>query len=249
MEGTLCNSTAACPANVPPCRDPALVLPVLDYGRANGGQCVIGGYVYRGCAIPDLRGSYVFADLSHGEVWTFRRQNGVVTELLERTAELGSGGQPPGGISSFGEDADGELYFLDYFGGRLLKIVPNAPAAAIDLGNGKVGSNGAVPEFSACGLLTRGNSARFELRRAPPSSLAVLVLGTQSNPRNLLGGTVVPMPPSSLIPVMTSAQGDVAFRLPGGLGSFSVLAQYVVADPANTFGAGISNALMITFQP
>lgn len=249
MEGTACNSSQGCPPSVPPCNAPAFVAPLLDYRRPSGGQCVIGGYVYRGCAIPDLRGTYVFADLSHREVWSFRRQGNLVADLRNRTAEFASGPHAVPNITTFGEDSDGELYFTDYFGGRLFKIVPSAPAPALDLGHGKRGSGGQVPEFRACGLLTRGNSARFELRYAPPSTAAVLVVGRNANPKPLLGGILVPWPPAGLALATTSRQGELSFELPGGIGPLNVVAQYVIVDTGNTFRTSMSNALLVAFQP
>jgi glucose/arabinose dehydrogenase len=98
--------------------------PVLDYGHA-GAQCsVTGGYSYRGTAIDGLQGTYFFADFCSARIWSFRLVGDEVTELTERTAELHpSGGPTIGLISSFGEDADGELYICD-LGGAVFKIVP-----------------------------------------------------------------------------------------------------------------------------
>jgi glucose/arabinose dehydrogenase len=104
------------------CYDPAkgceakgLTLPVHAYGRADGCS-VTGGYVYRGGAIPELAGAYLFGDYCTGRIWTIRRSAGGAAEvrrLLESQAS----------ISSFGEDAAGELYVCDHGGGRLLRLV------------------------------------------------------------------------------------------------------------------------------
>jgi glucose/arabinose dehydrogenase len=75
--------------------------PVWAYGREQG-VSVTGGYVYRGRALPDLTGWYVYADYGTGRVWALRVENGkAVNRLLVDTDLL---------ISSFGVDADGELY-------------------------------------------------------------------------------------------------------------------------------------------
>lgn len=71
---------------------------------------VIGGYVYRGAAIPALVGTYVFGDLCSGEV--FGLANGSAA-VLART----------GFISSFGRDRAGELYVVG-LGGTVFRIVP-----------------------------------------------------------------------------------------------------------------------------
>ena len=122
-EGTACFSpSAGCDAG-------GLIDPVLDYGNA-GGQCsVTGGYVYRGMAIDGLQGTYFYADFCSARIWSFRIVVGAVSELTERTAELNAEGGPGiGSVSSFGEDADGELYVCD-LGGAVFKIVPR-PAGA-----------------------------------------------------------------------------------------------------------------------
>ncbi len=90
--------------------------PVLAYGRDDGCS-VTGGFVYRGCALPGLHGQYFFSDYCSGFVRTFALVDGVVTGLQERTAALAPGnGREIGAISSFGEDARGELYIVDYDG-------------------------------------------------------------------------------------------------------------------------------------
>jgi glucose/arabinose dehydrogenase len=84
--------------------------PVFEYPHAEGGCTVIGGYVYRGRAIPALRGAYVFGDLCIGELEAIRMRNGRVTghRVLGPVVE---------NLSSFGEDGSGELYALSLSGG------------------------------------------------------------------------------------------------------------------------------------
>jgi glucose/arabinose dehydrogenase len=108
MEGTHCYTSG--------CSQAGLTLPVLEYGH-NRGCSVTGGYVYRGAAIPALVGQYLYADYCSGWVRSFRYQGGQATEQLDRP-EL----RPGGNITSFGEDARGELYILTQ-GGGLYRIV------------------------------------------------------------------------------------------------------------------------------
>lgn len=98
------------------------VLPIHEYGR-DSGFSVIGGYVYRGSAIPSLQGTYFFADLN-GRVWSFIYNGVAVTNFQERV-----NGFVPTGLSivSFGEDSDGELYIVD-LGGSVYRIVDLAPS-------------------------------------------------------------------------------------------------------------------------
>lgn len=98
------------------CR-PAPIEPELALERA-AFRSLTGGYVYRGSAIPELQGAYVFGDFVTGEVCAY-----FFAENPMRLVSLA----PPSGLSipSFAEDADGELYVID-FAGRpsIYQIVP-----------------------------------------------------------------------------------------------------------------------------
>jgi glucose/arabinose dehydrogenase len=76
------------------------------------GISITGGFVYRGKKIPGLRGIYVYGDWGNGNIWGLRYENGKVTQTS--VLELAPKVFPPRQISSFGEDADGELYLLGY---------------------------------------------------------------------------------------------------------------------------------------
>lgn len=93
--------------------------PFFEYTHDAGGVAVIGGYVYRGSAIPALRGTYFYADHS-GAVGSLKYDGTTVREATDRTAELMPNGADPG-ISSFGEDTQGELYILT-LDGRVTRI-------------------------------------------------------------------------------------------------------------------------------
>ncbi|MDH4033746.1 MAG: PQQ-dependent sugar dehydrogenase, partial [candidate division Zixibacteria bacterium] len=101
-----------------------LVEPVYEYSHSGGNCSITGGYVYRGCAIPDLQGAYFFADYCSGRVWSFRYDGATVSDFTDRTAEVG---QSPWTIASFGEDARGELYIVNH-SGAIYKIVPDGVA-------------------------------------------------------------------------------------------------------------------------
>jgi glucose/arabinose dehydrogenase len=92
-----------------------LVMPIAEYNHSQG-ISISGGYVYRGEAIPDLQGVYLYGDWGSGRIWTaYRDENGAwqATQFME----TGSA------ISSFGEDEQGELYLVDY-SGRVLRFEP-----------------------------------------------------------------------------------------------------------------------------
>ena len=95
----------------------AYIDPVAEYDR-NDGVSVTGGFVYRGSALPDLVGRYVFGDFGSGRVWTLRPDGvgGFIREELVNTGD---------GISSFGIDQDGEIYYTNYSNGRIMQLVPS----------------------------------------------------------------------------------------------------------------------------
>lgn len=80
-----------------------VIPPVYDYSHEVG-AAVMGGHVYRGAAIPELRGAYLFADLT-GPVWAIGA-DGVTRLDIERVRT----------ITGWGEDADGEVYLLGFEG-------------------------------------------------------------------------------------------------------------------------------------
>ena len=123
-EATHCTTEQTCD-----CTDPNLVDPMFEYAHTpkSPGAAVIGGYAYRGCAIPDLVGAYLFADF-HGRIWRLDHDNGNIIELREIQDELApGGGLSIARVTAFGEDAFGELYLCDRSnGGEIFKIVPVA---------------------------------------------------------------------------------------------------------------------------
>ncbi len=100
--------------NADSCDESGLVLPIAEYPHSEGNS-VTGGYVYRGAAIPELVGQYVYGDFGSGRVWRAQQQNGEWTN--EPLLESGLN------IASFGEDEAGELYVVAINGGvyRLTK--------------------------------------------------------------------------------------------------------------------------------
>ena len=108
-EGRACRGqtdASACNVNV-------FTPPVHTYPNV-GGASVTGGTVYRGAAIPALRGSYVFADYQTNQVWTFRWDPGTqsVSGLIDRTPEVKI--KSP---SSVQNGFDGEIYMTSLEGG------------------------------------------------------------------------------------------------------------------------------------
>jgi glucose/arabinose dehydrogenase len=98
---------------------PARTDPIFEYTHDRGEQAVIGGYVYRGTAIPDLQGTYFFADLT-GTFSSFEFDGKTAPTTKSRTDELFPDGIED--VNSFGEDGPGELYIC-VMGGAIFKIV------------------------------------------------------------------------------------------------------------------------------
>jgi glucose/arabinose dehydrogenase len=128
MEGSTCTDSHPCVC------DPSgatLVLPVYETFHNHLGSAIIGGFVYRGSAIPGLQGQYFCADITQNTITSFLVSNGRATQVQDRSAELSAG---PGGvvstISSFGQDANGEIYFTTFKGfgeGQVFRIDPITP--------------------------------------------------------------------------------------------------------------------------
>ena len=104
--------------SLPPFSQP-LIDPIFEYGRSSGGS-VTGGYVYRGSALGlAARGRYFFADFVASRVWSVQLTivpvtgEATATDLVEHTADLRAAAASP---SSFGIDASGELYVVNYTG-------------------------------------------------------------------------------------------------------------------------------------
>jgi len=110
LEGTHCYKPAT------GCNTTGMTMPVTEYQHLNGRCAVIGGYVYRGTAIPALVGQYVFGDFCTGEIMSIpaNAAAGVTPTVLLDSALT---------ISSFGENQSGELYVVDRGGGKLYAIV------------------------------------------------------------------------------------------------------------------------------
>lgn len=93
------------------CDKSGLTLPVHEYPHPTGCS-VTGGYVYRGKQVPALVGRYLFSDYCTGKLWSLKRapDGTVIHETLLDTKKQ---------ISSFGEDAAGEIYLVDHQGSIL----------------------------------------------------------------------------------------------------------------------------------
>jgi glucose/arabinose dehydrogenase len=112
-EGTVCHTTSPC--------DPPGAAPVYTRMHEASFSVIVGGNVYRGAALPQLRGRYIFAIYAlAGSVLSFVYCGGQVMSQVDMTNSLADTAY----ITSFGEDLAGELYYTTG-GGALYQIVPN----------------------------------------------------------------------------------------------------------------------------
>lgn len=87
---------------------PGLLLPVAEYSHAEGGCSVTGGTIYRGAALPEWQGIYLYGDFCSGKVWGLIRS----TDGWQSQVQFETGFS----ISSFGEDEAGEVYIANLQG-------------------------------------------------------------------------------------------------------------------------------------
>ena len=93
-----------------------LILPITEYDHSTNRTAIVGGFVYRGVALPNLLGTYIFGDFTSGEVWGLKQDaSGHWQQTLLFKHNLT--------VSSFGQDIAGELYLLDYSNGVVYRLV------------------------------------------------------------------------------------------------------------------------------
>lgn len=122
VEGTTCTGLScsiACPSAL-------FTAPVHTYTHTAGACSITGGYRYRGTQLCGWGGTYWFADYCSNQIFSCGFNGTAITGLTNRTTQLApGGGLAINSITSFGEDANGELYICDQ-GGEVFKIVKGA---------------------------------------------------------------------------------------------------------------------------
>ena len=112
MEGKSCYNAATCAQQ-------GLTLPVFEYDHGSNdanGCSITGGFVYRGAALPELAGRYLYSDYCKGFLKSFLVTNGTVSEAKDwAVGDIGN-------VPSFGQDAAGEIYMLSG-AGKVYQIV------------------------------------------------------------------------------------------------------------------------------
>lgn len=91
-----------------------LIKPIEVYSNSEQGCSVTGGFVYRGSAVGTARGRYFYGDYCSGTVWSLRVVSGKARQLRREPFEVSQ-------LTSFGEDARGELYLVSH-GGTIFRL-------------------------------------------------------------------------------------------------------------------------------
>lgn len=170
MEGSLCRDPdpvdAACPAGTPSCFDPAYTGPSFEYPHEDGDCAIIGGFVYRGGEIPGLRGRYVFGDTCSKRIWMLEETG---PGIFSRT-QIADGSFSPVlfGLTSFGEDAAGELYVT--LGNAVYRLEFDGIPVEIAVHRSK--ARRPWPGFPETILVTIFGSTSFDVRDVDLASLA-----------------------------------------------------------------------------
>ncbi len=112
MEGSICYPSST------NCNKGGLVQPVLDYETGStDGNCIIGGFVFRGDPSSEFYGDYIFGDHGSKKIWVSERKNGVMTEKREIAALPFTSS-----LSSFGTDSRGNLYAVGRVDGVIYRL-------------------------------------------------------------------------------------------------------------------------------
>lgn len=171
--------------------------PIFDYNR-DFGFSVTGGYVYRGSAVPELKGKYIFADYGSERFWlTTLDESQTNGSTVEITTDINPGRTTVRNVSSFGEDAEGELYIceLNDTNGKIFRILAEGPVAA-----------------SIEGVVRDGNDLVFTFRAAAGQGYVVEAsdaLGQGSSWSELM--TVEPVVSAQTVNITNAVTGEARY--------------------------------------
>jgi len=91
-----------------------LIAPVWEYQQGNDGRSVTGGVVYRGKKFTDFTGKYLCGDYVSGKIWALT-YDGKTVKKSDEITNVST-------ISAFGQDANGEVYMLNYGNGKVYTL-------------------------------------------------------------------------------------------------------------------------------
>jgi uncharacterized repeat protein (TIGR03806 family) len=105
-------------------RGPTPILPPVVEHPHSDFRSLIGGYVYRGTRLPDLAGTYIYGDFDTGRIWGLRYDGKKVTWHKELTKTRQR-------VVSFGQDETGEVFYLDFVGGQVHRLIATPPTKQV----------------------------------------------------------------------------------------------------------------------
>jgi hypothetical protein len=230
MEGTHCyGGLSVCTATQslgcsPPCQDPSFTDPILDYNNSAQPECAItGGYVYRGCRMPAMVGKYFYGDYCSGVVKSIQVVDGVATSPQDWTSQIDPTNALDFGLTSFGEDAQGELYITDR-SGDILKLVP--PLNTLEVSGQGAGTTFLLDKTGAWTWENLSASAEvpvsfYRVYRGVPNDAFSCILKTPASSWPAGGDPTIPAPEQLFAYVVTAMQSAPLLETkPGHPGTF-----------------------------
>jgi len=260
MEAFRCTGLSGCTCNSAP-----LTLPVHEYTHSGGNCSITGGYVYRGNLMPNMVGRYFFGDYCSGKIWSGQPNGtGSLTNVVEHTSDLAIPGSEL--ITSFGEDANGELYVVDSSGGQIWRLEEACPATANTYCTASPNSVGSGAYISISGTPSVSqNSVSLIVAGAVPGQFGLFYYGANQISQPFGNGVrcvgaggvgIFRLNP----PAVTDLFGDLTrhwdlSQAPSDSGAGAVSAgdtwnvQFWYRDPASTQGSSfnLSNAISISW--
>lgn len=256
-EGLLCTGLSGCSCTS------GTVSPVDTYVLGGGNCAVMGGYRYRGTLMPNFQGKYFYADYCSDRFWTIDFNGTSISNKVEHESDLAI----PGAVSitSFGEDANGELYICDASGGQIYRIEEdcNGGASTYCVVTPNSAGSGATLAFNGSTSIS-SNNMQMVASGAPTNVPGLFFYGpgTANFPLDdgtlCVGGPIYRQQP----PIFTDAQFGFAIKDvdltngPEGSGPSQILAgstwyfQFWYRDvAAGGAGSNLSDALMVSFCP
>jgi glucose/arabinose dehydrogenase len=146
MEGTVCTGMSGCTCNS------GVVLPVDEYTHGGGNCSITGGYRYRGSDMPSMVGRYFYADYCADNVWSVQFNGSTISDKINHEVDLAIPGTVS--ITSFGEDANGELYIVDASGGQIYKVQEECTSSATNYCTGGLNSAATNASMGSLGSLS-----------------------------------------------------------------------------------------------
>ncbi len=102
------------------CDQTGLKLPIFEYPHGSpSGTSITGGYVYRGCKMPGIAGTYFYADEAFKAFFSLK-WDGANGQTEQKEYSQFSNFR----VTTFGQDIEGEILFVDYDGDKLYRLVP-----------------------------------------------------------------------------------------------------------------------------